>query len=109
MTDNIKFLENKDCCNSKKENIKLKQELLSVIHERNLLLEENKKIKKELESIKNDCVDKTYESGLFLEEEVLKNIETENCRLKQLVEEVYTNVSNVWFDMVKEEIRKRNV
>ncbi len=99
-------MNNKECCGASIEKLSLEKELILLREERDNLYEENLRYKKKVEDLKNECIDFTYERGLFLEDEVLKKIEKENCRLRAMVDEVYNNVANVWFDMIKTKIKK---
>lgn len=68
--------------------------------------EENRALAKELEQLRNECLDKEYENGFFVEDDVMRKIEEENCRLRTLVEDVYTDLAGVWFGMVNAKIRE---
>lgn len=86
----------------------LRLELASVTFMKNKLSQENNLLSKELEALKNEYIDREYENGLFIEDDVLRKIEEENCRLKNLTEGVYTDVINVWFGLVKDKLIKKD-
>lgn len=86
-------------CNDPKGELALLYSELSSLKRKNQLLED------ELEALRNECVDKEYENGFFVEDDVFKRIEEENCRLKNLSENIYGDLARVWFKLVEDSIK----
>lgn len=69
------------------------------------LVMENKKLIAEIQSLKNDRIDNEYENGFFVEDDVLKRIEEENHKLKIIANDIYQDISKVWYELIKKKIR----
>ncbi|KAI5169862.1 hypothetical protein PAEPH01_1053 [Pancytospora epiphaga] len=69
---------------------------------------ENTLLSAELEQLRNNALDREYENGFFIEEEVFKKIENENCRLRKRCDSLYGDIVRVWFKMVEDEIKTKN-
>lgn len=83
----------------------LQLELARARRELEELRGQNALLSREIENQRDESIDREYESGFFIEDEVVRRIERENRRLKNLTEEVYSDVAAVWFKMVKDRLR----
>lgn len=58
----------------------------------------------ENQNLKNQMVDREYERGCFVEEDVLQKLEEENRNLRVLLEDYYKAAFNEWFEEVRKHI-----
>lgn len=63
---------------------------------------------RQIVQLKNERIDRDYESGYFIEEDVFRKIEEENCRLKMQCEQIYQKLVRVWFKMIEDRVKSQD-
>lgn len=86
---------NDPCCTSSMEALQREVDILRSRTEQ-LALENQK--------LKNQMVDREYERGCFVEEEVFQKLEEENRNLRILLEDYYKAAFNEWFEEVRKHV-----
>lgn len=92
----------------RKEIESLKAQNKSLVEINSRLEKEKKDLEEEIKRISKELLDKEYESGFFIDDEVFKKIEQENVELKRTNEKFYDRILKAWYKLVKEKIVTKN-